>query len=140
MKGVLVKVGKVIGTWLPTGMLIYVFSVQGFAKFSTTSGWARAFQHWGYPAWFQLTIGTLEMLAALLLVLPMTAAAGAAIVMVVMLGGYGTHIVLEHRWSPQSEMVPFIFATIVFLIRRKKLVQLVERVRSNRSDHLRGEK
>ena len=41
-KTAIVKVAKVIGTWLPAILLILIFARQGWSKFSDTSGWALA--------------------------------------------------------------------------------------------------
>ena len=75
-------IGIEVAIWLPTLFLAFVFFAQGAAKFSDTSGWARAFAHWGYPDWFRWTIGFAELLAAVLLLLRRTAAVGAAIIIV----------------------------------------------------------
>ena len=45
--------------WALSAMLIMVFLRAGWDKFDSSSGWARAFTFWGYPAWFRLLIGAL---------------------------------------------------------------------------------
>ena len=85
--------------WVLAAMLIMVFVRAGLDKFDASSGWARAFRFWQYPVWFRVLIGMLEIVAALLLVWPRTAAYGAALIIVVMLGGMGTHVFVEHRPS-----------------------------------------
>jgi uncharacterized membrane protein YphA (DoxX/SURF4 family) len=100
--------------WALTARLIMVFARAGWDKFDSSSGWARAFAFWHYPVWFRLLIGVLEIGAAPMLVWPRTAAYGAAIVIIVMAGGMGTHVFIEHRPSRvTSELVHFIFASIV---------------------------
>ena len=127
MKPVLIKIGKFVGVWFPTVMLISAFGTQGVAKFSATSGWARAFEHWGYPVWFRYSIGGLEVLAALLLILPLTASLGALLVIGIMLGAYATHIIGDHSWDPRHEMVPFVFACLVFYLRRDGFARLIRK-------------
>jgi putative oxidoreductase len=100
--------------WALAAMLIVVFARAGWDKFDSSSGWARAFTFWKYPVWFRLLIGVLELAAALLLVWPRTAAYGAAIIVVVMFGGMGTHVLLEHRPSGvTSELLHLMNASIV---------------------------
>jgi putative oxidoreductase len=100
--------------WIFAAMLILVFVPAGWNKFDPSSGWARAFRFWGYPVWFRVLIGALEMVAALLLVWPRTAAYGAAIIIIVMLGGMGTHVFVEHRPSRvTSELLHFTVASLV---------------------------
>ena len=100
--------------WALAAMLIMVFVRAGLDKFDWSSGWARAFNVWGYPVWFRVLIGVLEIGAAVLLLWPRTATYGAAIIIVVMLGGMGTHVFVEHRPSRvTSELLQFVFASIV---------------------------
>lgn len=120
-KTTLVKVAKIIGAWLPAILLILIFARQGWAKFSDTSGWAVAFRHWGYPDWFRVMIGILELAAVGLLALGRTAAFGAIIILVVMLGAWATHLVFDGGRHMTSEVVPLILATIVLIVRRRQL-------------------
>ena len=110
-----------LALWLPTLFLVWVFAQQGSAKFSDTSGWAHAFVVWHFPVWFRILIGVLEVSAALLLLIPRTAALGAAIVVAVMLGAMGTHIIRGHPQQVTSEVVPITLAILVFFGRRRRL-------------------
>jgi uncharacterized membrane protein YphA (DoxX/SURF4 family) len=96
-----------------------VFVRQGAAKFSDTSGWARAFRVWHFPVWFRVLIGILEITASLLLLTRRTAFAGALIIIVVMLGAMGTHVYWGRPAQVTSEILPLTLATIVALGRRK---------------------
>ena len=120
-KAHLITAAKFVGTWLPAVLLVLIFVPQAFAKFHDTSGWAQAFRVWGYPDWFRITIGVLELLAALLLIAGRTAALGALIIIVVMLGAWATHLIFEGGRHMTSELVPLTLATIVLVIRRKQL-------------------
>ncbi len=122
-----IKAARVIGTWLPAILLVLIFVPQGLAKFDDASGWARAFRLWGYPDWFRITIGALELLAALLLITGRFAVLGAMTIMVIMLGGMATHLIFEGGRHMTSEIVPLTLATIVFVIRRKQLLLLFRR-------------
>lgn len=125
----LVKVAKIVGTWLPAILLVLVFVPQGLAKFSDTSGWATAFRHWGYPDWFRMLIGILELGAALLLLLGRTAAFGAIIIIVVMLGAWATHLIFEGGRHMTSEVVPLALATIVLVVRRRQVTSTLAQLR-----------
>lgn len=104
-----------LALWVPALFLIWVFGQQGIAKFSSTSGWARAFALWHFPVWFRVLIGCLEVGAAILLLTRRTASAGAAIIVVVMLGAMSTHIVRGHPEQVTSEVVPLTLATVVLI-------------------------
>lgn len=128
-KTALVKVAKIVGTWLPAILLILVFVPQGLAKFSDTSGWAAAFRQWGYPDWFRMLIGALELSAALLLLLGRTAAFGALIIIVVMLGAWATHLIFDGGRHMTSEVVPLVLATSVLIVRRRQVTNAIARLR-----------
>ena len=88
-KATVVRAAKIIGTWIPAVLLVLTFVPQGWSKFDDASGWATAFRHWGYPDWFRVTIGVMELSAAGLLVLGRTAAFGAILIINTVLGGLG---------------------------------------------------
>ena len=117
-QGTLGRIGWLVAAWLPALFLAFVFSMQGTAKFSDTSGWASAFRHWGYPVWFRWTVGVVEVAAALLLVLGRrTARYGAVLVILVMAGAMATHVVQDGGRHMTSEVMPMTLASIVLLIR-----------------------
>ncbi len=102
--------------WLATAYLAVIFARAGIQKFSSTSGWAHAFEVWGFPVWFRILVGVMELAGAALVLIPRTAAYGAATIIVVMLGAVGTH--LSHG-EGIHEAVPLIMATIVLIGRRR---------------------
>jgi uncharacterized membrane protein YphA (DoxX/SURF4 family) len=108
---------RLAAVWIPTLFLVFVFAPQAWNKLSDTGGWAVAFRHWGYPAWFRILIGFVETGAALLLLWPRAAIAGAALIIAVMLGGTGTHIVKDNGRHVTSEVLPITLATIVLVLR-----------------------
>jgi uncharacterized membrane protein YphA (DoxX/SURF4 family) len=124
-----VAAARFVGTWLPAVLLVLIFVPQGLAKFNDSSGWARAFRVWGYPDWFRITIGVLEVLAAVLLIAGRTAALGAITIIAIMLGGMATHLIFEGGRHMTSEVVPLTLATIVLVIRRRQISAIGRRDR-----------
>ena len=110
-----------LALWLPAAYLMWVFLQQGSAKFSDTSGWAKAFAVWHFPVWFRVLIGCMEITGAILLVTRRTAPLGAALIAVVMLGAMGTHISRGHPEQVTSEVVPLTMALIVGIGRLRHL-------------------
>ena len=108
-----------VALWVLALFLAWVFIRQGTAKFSNTSGWARAFEVWHFPVWFRVLIGVFETTAALLLLTRRTAFAGAVIIIVVMLGAVGTHVYWGRPGQVTSEILPLLLATLVAIGRRK---------------------
>ncbi len=109
--------------WIFTLFLVWVFVRQGIAKFSDTSGWARAFRVWHFPVWFRVAVGVAETGAAILLLTRRTAFGGAVIIIAVMLGAMATHIYWGHPGQVTSEVLPLVLATIVALARRRSFLR-----------------
>ncbi|HSE64019.1 MAG TPA: DoxX family protein [Thermoanaerobaculia bacterium] len=114
-----------LALWLPTLFLVYVFGRQGIAKFSDTSGWARAFAVWHFPVWFRILVGSWEIAAAILLMTRRTASAGAAMIVLVMLGAMGTHVYWGHPAQVTSEILPLVLSLIVLRGRWSHFARLV---------------
>ena len=106
--------------WVIALFLAWVFVRQGMAKFSDTSGWATAFRHWGYPTWFRIAIGVIELGGVALMLWPRVARWGAVAILVVMAGAWFTHIAFDGGRHMTSEVVPITLASIVFFLRRKR--------------------
>ena len=107
--------------WIISLFLVWVFLRQGYAKFSDTSGWARAFRVWHYPDWFRMLIGGIEVVAALLLLWPRVAAVGAVMIICVMLGAMGTHLWFGPARHVTSEILPLTLATVIAFMRYRRL-------------------
>jgi uncharacterized membrane protein YphA (DoxX/SURF4 family) len=88
-----------------------------------SSGWSAAFRGWGYPVWFRMTIGVIEVLAAACLLWGRTAIYGAAMIVAVMLGGMATHIIQDGGRHLTSEIVPLVLSTIVLIARRREVMR-----------------
>ena len=119
---------RIAAVWIPTLFLLFVFAPQAWNKLSDTGGWAIAFRHWGYPTWFRITIGFLETFAALMLLWHRTAIVGAALIIAIMLGGTGTHIMKDHGRHVTSEVLPITLATIVLVLRLRAARRANQRI------------
>ena len=128
-RATVIKTAKTVGMWIPAILLVLIFAKQGWSKFDDSSGWARAFRHWGYPDWFRVTIGVIEVSACALLLLGRTAAFGALLIIVVMLGGMMTHLIFDSGRNMTSEVVPLVLASIVLALRWNQIQGFRDRVR-----------
>jgi putative oxidoreductase len=98
-----------------------VFLNAGWPKFSASSGWARAFAAWGFPVWFRLLVGVVEVSGGLLLLLPMTRLYAAGALAVIMLGAMATHIIHGDPAGVYHEAVPLgLLGTVAYLHTRRK--------------------
>jgi uncharacterized membrane protein YphA (DoxX/SURF4 family) len=103
--------------WGLTILLVAIFVHAGVRKLSDYSGWARAFRAWGFSRSFRIMIGVLEICAAGLILVPRTALYGCIIIIAVMLGAMGTHVVHGEARQVVNEIGPAIFAGIVAWMR-----------------------
>ena len=101
-----VSIFKVLGLWVPTVLLGALFVLQGIMKLQPGSPWPAMFEGWGYPAGFYFFVGVVELLAGLLLFVPRFAGYAAAVLGVVMVGAFATHLLHGE--------IPGIIATFVF--------------------------
>jgi putative oxidoreductase len=125
------KVAKAIVLWLPVILLALIFAPQGWSKFFDDSGWARAFRHWGYPDWFRVLVGVMELSGVALLLLGRTAAFGALVLICVMLGAMATHVIFDGGRHMTSEVVPLALSIIVLVLRRSQLSASLGRWRAS---------
>ena len=56
--------------WILTIFATLTMGLAGLSKFTNPSQWHGRFLIWGYPAWFAPVIGGLEVLGAVLLLVP----------------------------------------------------------------------
>ena len=111
------RIAKEIAAWLLALWLCFIFFRAGIAKFDDASGWSRAFRGWGFSVWFRVVIGVLEVIGALLLLLPRTVVYGTITIGVVMIGAAVTQA-LQHRPHPAA-YVMLVLATVLFFLRRR---------------------
>jgi putative oxidoreductase len=121
--GTLAAAGRIAAAWIPAVLLVVIFTPQGLAKFDDASGWSAAFRAWGYPVWFRMLIGVIEVLAVACLLWGRTAIYGAAMIVAVMLGGMATHIIQDGGRHLTSEVVPLTLATIILIVRRREVTR-----------------
>jgi uncharacterized membrane protein YphA (DoxX/SURF4 family) len=79
--------------WLATLALAAVFFWTGARKLLGVGGWVAGFARWGYPPWFRVLIGVVEVGSAALLLVPRFATIGALGIAVTMVGAVGTLVV-----------------------------------------------
>jgi uncharacterized membrane protein YphA (DoxX/SURF4 family) len=105
-----------------SAFLMIVFVNAGWPKFSDSSGWARAFASWGFPVWFRLLVGGIEVLGGVLLLVPRTAIYAAAALAIIMLGAMGTHIAHGDPAAIHHEAAPLVLLGAVMYMhwRRKR--------------------
>jgi uncharacterized membrane protein YphA (DoxX/SURF4 family) len=117
------QIAKEVAIWVLTIALVLMFGNAGIRKFFEHGGWTRMFHNLGFPDWFRILIGVLETAAAALLLVPRTAAYGAAVVIPIMIGAIVT--MAMHGWTrslPQPS-ITLVFVIIILIARwRRRMV------------------
>jgi putative oxidoreductase len=106
-----------IATWVLTLLLVLMFANAGIRKFLENGGWTRLFRNVGFPDWFRIFIGVWETGCAALLLVPRTAAYGAAGIVVVMLGAIVTNAVKGWWQGIISSGIALLVAAMVLAVR-----------------------
>lgn len=78
--------------WIASGLLAALFLRAGIPKLTGGPAWAHLFAAWGYPSWLRLVVGAVEVVSAVLLLIPRAASLGACGLILVMAGATYTHI------------------------------------------------
>jgi uncharacterized membrane protein YphA (DoxX/SURF4 family) len=73
-------------------LMALVFLAEGADKFSSSRLWIRVFNEIGWGQWFRYFTGVVEIIGALLLLVPLTAWVGAALLICTMLGALMVHL------------------------------------------------
>ena len=81
--------------WIVASLLALEFILAGASKFGAASGWTQMFVHWGYPAWFRLVVGALEVAGGAALLVPVTRRPAAGLLLIMMVGAVMTHLLHE---------------------------------------------
>jgi uncharacterized membrane protein YphA (DoxX/SURF4 family) len=109
----------IVALWVLSVLLAALFLMAGSMKFVAAEQASAQFAGLGYPDWFRVLIGAIEVGGGLLLLVPRTAFYAAAVLAVVMLGAVYT--VLSAGWA--QAVVPavvFILLVIVGYARRPR--------------------
>jgi uncharacterized membrane protein YphA (DoxX/SURF4 family) len=104
---------KTVALWLATGLLAALFLLAGSMKFVKAEEAGQQFAQFGYPDWFRVLIGLVEVGGGLALLVPRTAFYAASALGVVMVGAVFT--VLRGGEGPQAA-VPFVVLLLLALV------------------------
>ncbi len=120
------KPGKAlhITLWVFQVLLAAMFFMSGGSKVGGAAQMIGLFETIGIGQWFRYLTGILEVLAAVLLLVPRAAGLGAALLVPVMAGAVVTHVLVLHN-SPAVPAVLLLLAGFVAWGRRDHLVALL---------------
>ena len=103
--------GKNIAVWSLTVALALVFVAAGAFKLAGAREAIENFHRWGYPDWFRVVTGVIEVTGALGLLVPRTSWIAAAILSATMVGAIATHL-----HSSEATKAPLPLTLLVLLV------------------------
>lgn len=101
-----------------SGVLALVFLFAGITKLIGMQMHVEHFAKWGYPDWFRLVVGAVEVIGAVLLLVPRAAFYAASVLAVQMLGAAYTHLVNDEAANVPVPLVLFALLAFVAYARR----------------------
>jgi putative oxidoreductase len=96
------------------------FFVTGLDKLGDAPPMVQLFAAVGFGQWFRYFTGAVEIVSAVLLLMPSRAALGAALLAATMIGALTAHAMVL-PFSPAKAIVLLVMVSVVFLVRRREL-------------------
>jgi putative oxidoreductase len=109
-----------ITLWTLQGLLALAFVAAAAGKLLGSADMIALFDAIGVGQWFRYVTGLLELLGALLLIVPGRAAFGSVLLAAVMVGAVVAHITVLHT-APTAPLVLFALAALISWGRRLQL-------------------
>jgi uncharacterized membrane protein YphA (DoxX/SURF4 family) len=103
-------------------LLALAFAAAGTAKLYGVPMLVEEFEHIGLGQWFRYLTGTLEILGAVLIIIPSTVAFGAALLCCIMIGAIFTHVFVIGG-SPIPAIVLLALSGIVAYAKRSMILR-----------------
>ncbi|MDQ3252880.1 MAG: DoxX family protein [Acidobacteriota bacterium] len=118
--------GKVLNVvwWILQVALAAMFLMAGFSKLSGNPQMVGMFESIGVGQWFRYVTGGVEVIAALLLLIPRLCGFGALLVIGTMIGAVATHLFVVGG-SPVVPLVLLVVAGLIAWARRVRTMNLL---------------
>jgi putative oxidoreductase len=108
--------------WAARGFFFVVFLYVGAAKFTSPpdAPWFEFFREVGFGQWFRYFTGSLEIIAAFLVLIPQTVTAGIYLLMCITSGAVLVVILVLHKPSEAFVAFALLCALIALWMRRRR--------------------
>ncbi len=112
--------------WALKGLLAVAFLSAGGAKIYGVPMMVENFEHIGFGQWFRYLTGTLEVIGAILILMPSLAVFGGVLLSCIMVGAIATHLLLVGG-SAVPAIILLILSAIVVFAHRDQIDSLFDR-------------
>lgn len=117
---------KSAALWTLKGLLAAVFLSAGGAKLAGVPMMVENFQHIGFGQWFRYLTGALEVIGAIVILLPRLAAFGGVLLSCIMAGAIATHLLLIGG-SAVPAIILLALSVLVVIAHRDQIDSLFDR-------------
>lgn len=117
---------KSAALWIVKGLLAAVFLAAGGAKLAGVPMMVENFQHIGFGQWFRYLTGALEVIGAILILMPRVAAFGGVLLSCIMAGAIAAHLLLIGG-SAIPAIILLALSAIVAISHRDQIDSLFDR-------------
>lgn len=93
-------------SWMPRAAVAIAFLSIGYSKFESQSIWIRTFNEIGLGDWFRYFTGAIQMLGAVLVLIPRTCLVGIGLLSCTMIGAALIWIFVLH--APGNAVIPAV--------------------------------
>ena len=118
--------GKNITLWVLQIAAAGMFLMAGGTKLAGAAPMVALFDAIGIGQWFRYVTGTIEVVSAVLLLIPGLAAFGAALLVCTMIGAIFTHLTIVHT-SPAIPVVLLVAVAVILWGRRSQIADRLSR-------------
>ncbi|WPJ97552.1 DoxX family protein [Coraliomargarita algicola] len=119
---------KNITLWILQAFVALAFLGAGFAKLSGQATMVETFNQIGVGQWFRYLTGSIEVLAAIMLLIPRVIPIGAILLVCTMAGAVLTHLLIIGG-TPVPPIVLLILAAVIIWGRKQMLLSLIKKQR-----------
>jgi uncharacterized membrane protein YphA (DoxX/SURF4 family) len=114
-----------IAPWIVSILLALAFLGAGLAKLSSQPMMVAEFTSFGFGLWFMYFTGALEVVCAILVLIPRTAAIGAALLTCIMICAIATHLTHGQAGLIGAPVVLLVLAVTLGLLRGWRTMRLI---------------
>jgi uncharacterized membrane protein YphA (DoxX/SURF4 family) len=104
--------------WVLTVAVAVGLLLAGATKFTASETWIGLFEGWSYPAWFSYAVGAVEVVGALVLVVPRYSTYAAGVLMLIMAGAIFTLLTNPGEMGPAPAVFNFVGLAVIAYSRR----------------------
>jgi putative oxidoreductase len=114
-------------TWTLTVLAALVYLAAGYAKVSGQEMMVQGFTSYGLPNWFRITIGSLEIIAAILLLIPAFTGMASFGLSLIMIGALACHVMFPPMAAGIGPLVLLVVLTYIWMTRKNVVPVMLQK-------------